>query len=1358
MKRLLTLILTFCIMINLFVLPISVSANTLSFAGENYETYYYSITNGEVTIERIHTKNDAFTGATRVLSIPEKIDGYPVTKIIATEESNANAANIITKICLPKTISSIRGTAFESLTALQEIIYNGTKTQWQMINITNFFESESYPIGYLDTYYVPWADFEAWKSSISDVTITFNNTNNDSEAKNTCGINLTWVLENGVLTINGTGAMTNWNNATSDNPPWYDLRNNIKSIVINEGASTIGDNAFADCSNLENISIPNSIVSIGTLAFWKCTKLEHVDLHNNITNIGSWAFQDCDSLTEVTIPNALTVISKSTFVNCDNLTKITISKNVDEIKDFAFDGCTNLTDIYYGGSAQDWKDIIFGSYDNYFSNATIHYADADGDDLPPIEPPASEYKEPSYSSGEFKFVSSYGNGEAEDGNSIGYYIYNDNYFANSAYIYNHDLAKMSLNLAMSAFANHKLSETDIPSGVTGKYSQQYKNVYALLDEVGFENIFYNDCYIEKPETNSIGVISGSKKIAYADDDYTLIAVGIRGNGYEAEWGGNFNVGGGKTHLGFSLARNQVLQHIKDYIDNNNINGKIKLWITGFSRAAATTNLSAAYIDEHLDMFGNAVSLEAKDLYAYCFETPAGTSETNRNQSLYGNIFSIVNTNDFVPMVVMDKWEFGRYGVTKYIPSELTMHTEKYNELFEKMETNYKNLTKEKYNDYLIDDFVSGMHGNNMGLFLEDVMDDLADAMVNETEYSIYFEDAIMTLAGDALGGDAEIVDKLLKKVLNKIEENRSKLIVASATTEIAMGPIVGTSAVLASDYIILRMIVKEALQEMNITFFDDTKIDRITLLLARLWLNGTIDILKDNSENLGSLGFLAQAHYPELCLAWLEAMDEDDFRDKNLRTFYINCPVDIEVYDGNNTLVAAIYNNVPQKITGSTVIAYLDENEQKIIHLPTDEEYRIEVTATDDGEVTYSVQEYNADTKETRVINYNNMNVSTNDTMTGTVENLTLVENATYALTSNTAIISEAEIIENAQQLSVTVNCDGNGNVLGGGDFYKGEFAKVVAMPFDGEEFLGWYNGDVLISSDLEYRFSVESDIGLTAKFTNQTCEVIFIDNDSVINIERINKGMTASLPEAPSKTGYIFSGYYADINYTNLIDESTIFEDDTFVYLKYTKVSSGGGGTSSYTVKFETNGGNKISNKSVRRNNTLAEPTAPTKDGFTFEGWYTDKEFTKAYDFYAKVTKGFTLYAKWEDIKKSQIILTIGDKEALVFGESKENDVAPKIVNNRTMLPIRFIAESLGAEVLWTETEPNKVLIKKENIEIIINIGSDAALVNGKKVELDSPAFIENDRTYLPLRFISENLGAKVEWVEDTQQVIITK
>lgn len=122
-----------------------------------------------------------------------------------------------------------------------------------------------------------------------------------------------------------------------------------------------------------------------------------------------------------------------------------------------------------------------------------------------------------------------------------------------------------------------------------------------------------------------------------------------------------------------------------------------------------------------------------------------------------------------------------------------------------------------------------------------------------------------------------------------------------------------------------------------------------------------------------------------------------------------------------------------------------------------------------------------------------------------------------------------------------------------------------------------------------------------------------------------------------------------------------------------------------------------------------------------------------------------------------NRIILTIGKKEASVFGKVITNDVAPLIRNDRTMLPARFVAEHLGADVVWTAADPQKVLITKGDIEIILYIGSDTAYVNGEKHTLDSPVFLENDRTYTPVRFICENLGADVEWNGETGDVIIT-
>ena len=261
------------------------------------------------------------------------------------------------------------------------------------------------------------------------------------------------------------------------------------------------------------------------------------------------------------------------------------------------------------------------------------------------------------------------------------------------------------------------------------------------------------------------------------------------------------------------------------------------------------------------------------------------------------------------------------------------------------------------------------------------------------------------------------------------------------------------------------------------------------------------------------------------------------------------------------------------------------------------------------------------------------------------------------------------------------------------------------------------------------------------------------------------------------AENGYTVSGAQT---VTNEADSATI----TAVYAATGSKSSGGSGrTKRYTVSFNTNGGNKITSQTVAKDNSVKEPTAPIKENFEFAGWYTDKELTTKYDFTEKVTKSFTLYAKWTEQKQENggsedvinnnsgnenkessntIVLTIDEHDALVYGTTKTNDVAPKVVNDRTMLPARFVAENLGATVEW-DGEKQLVTItgkneKQEDVTILITIGSDYAKVNGEEVKLDSPAFVENDRTYTPIRFISENLGATVKWNETEQTVTIQR
>ena len=95
-------------------------------------------------------------------------------------------------------------------------------------------------------------------------------------------------------------------------------------------------------------------------------------------------------------------------------------------------------------------------------------------------------------------------------------------------------------------------------------------------------------------------------------------------------------------------------------------------------------------------------------------------------------------------------------------------------------------------------------------------------------------------------------------------------------------------------------------------------------------------------------------------------------------------------------------------------------------------------------------------------------------------------------------------------------------------------------------------------------------------------------------------------------------------------------------------------------------------------------------------------------------------------------------------------------------MLPVRFLAENLGATVAWNEEKQLVTITGKnqnqEDVTILITIGAANAQINGQSVALEAPAFVDQNRTFMPVRLIAEALGANVDWNEAEQKVIITK
>ncbi len=174
-----------------------------------------------------------------------------------------------------------------------------------------------------------------------------------------CGDDLSWTLdENGTLTISGTGSMSYWKNANA--VPWYASRKTIKTVVIGEGVTSIGDYAFYNCTALTALTLPDSLLSIGKNAFQNCVGLSRLTIPDQVTDIGSNAFYQCTGLKELTIGSNVIAIGDEAFCGCADLTAVTIPGSVSEIGVYVFDGCTNLAGIWVEESNQTYSSDASG--------------------------------------------------------------------------------------------------------------------------------------------------------------------------------------------------------------------------------------------------------------------------------------------------------------------------------------------------------------------------------------------------------------------------------------------------------------------------------------------------------------------------------------------------------------------------------------------------------------------------------------------------------------------------------------------------------------------------------------------------------------------------------------------------------------------------------------------------------------------------------------------------------------------------------------------------------------------------------------------------------------------------------------
>lgn len=262
----------------------------------------------------------------------------------------------LTTVTIPAGVTELGKTAFNGCKGLKSIISYAVEPPTCGANC--FYNvDKSIPV------LVPKGSLEKYQDESADGWKDFTNIQvNPIAASGFCGAegkNLQWTLNiDSVLTISGEGAMAD--NVSS----WIPYRSAIQSVVIEDGATSIGNEAFADCANLLSVTVPNSLTRIGNSAFSGCSKLSDFVIPARVIEIGKYAFSGCAALTTIEIPDKVTRIGEKAFNNCSGLSSITCIGVPAECEEDCFAGVDksiplNVPEEYVEdySNSKEWEDF-----------------------------------------------------------------------------------------------------------------------------------------------------------------------------------------------------------------------------------------------------------------------------------------------------------------------------------------------------------------------------------------------------------------------------------------------------------------------------------------------------------------------------------------------------------------------------------------------------------------------------------------------------------------------------------------------------------------------------------------------------------------------------------------------------------------------------------------------------------------------------------------------------------------------------------------------------------------------------------------------------------------------------------------
>jgi len=233
--------------------------------------------------------------------------------------------------------------------------------------------------------------------------------------------------------------------------------------------------------------------------------------------------------------------------------------------------------------------------------------------------------------------------------------WDEHFFASPSEKYNHLLAKLSMGLSAAAYPAEM--------SYTGDEAFFIQNMLTQMDMENIISFNYNRNNIVNyfGDGDSVGYTFATKKILLPDGEHDLYIIAIRGS-YKNEWFSNFRLGTEHTHIGFKIAAQELLQNFSTYYAYTG-GSNSKILVTGHSRGAAVANLVAKELSDG----GSYSFTNRSNMFAYTFATPNVSKLAIDTELIYNNIFNIIHYDDFVTVMPLRAWGFGRYGVTLEFP-------------------------------------------------------------------------------------------------------------------------------------------------------------------------------------------------------------------------------------------------------------------------------------------------------------------------------------------------------------------------------------------------------------------------------------------------------------------------------------------------------------------------------------------------------------------------------------------------------------------------------------------------------------------------------------------------------------------